>query len=301
MNISARDLRAVLALVDEGSFTAAARRLHLSQSAFSTLVQGIESALGARLFDRSTRRVQLTPDGEIFERSARRVLQDLDGLVDDFRAHAQMHKGRVSLAALPSLSAGWLPGVLARFRGRFPGIELVMFDALSDQCLALLRGGQVELALASAGPDEVDLATTTLCTDRFNLVCPRGHPLAGRVALRVVDLAAYPFIHLARNSSVRQHLDAAFHPQQLRAVAEVEHLATVAGLVEAGLGITVVPELTLFHFRRPGLVIRPVTLPGLVRRIFIVKQRNRSLSSAAQALHDLMLAMRPRPARTRRT
>lgn len=293
MNLSAKDLRAVLALVDEQNFTRAARRCHLSQSAFSTLIRNFESSLGARLFDRSTRNVQLTPDGRLFEPSARRVLQDLDGMVDDFRDHAQRHKGRVAVAVLPSLAAGWLPAVLAQFRQRSPAIELALFDTLSDGCLALLRGGQADFALASAGPEEADLETQVLCTDRFHLVCPRGHPLVAKRRIRAEDLAAFPFIHLSRRSSVRQYLEAAFHPRQMRTVVEVEHLASVAGLVEAGLGITVVPELTLFHFRREGLSVRPLPLAGLVRSIFLVRPQGKSLSAAAQALCDLMLEMRP--------
>lgn len=293
MNLSAKDLRAVLALAQEQNFTRAAERCHLSQSAFSALIRNIEEGLGARLFDRSTRNVQLTPDGGLFEASARRVLRDLEGMADDFREHAQRHKGRVSIAALPSLAAGWLPAVLARYHEQAPGIELSLFDALSDACLALVRGGQADLALASAGPDEADLATEKLCRDRFHLVCRRDHPLARKRRIRIEDLAAYPFVHLSRRSSVRQYLEAAFHPRQMRSVLELEHLASVAGMVEAGLGITVVPELTLFHFRRPTLVVRPLPLPGLVRSIFIVTPEGRSLSAAAQALCDLMLEMRP--------
>jgi len=301
MNLSARDLRAILALVDERNFTRAAQRCHLSQSAFSTLIRNVETSLGGRLFDRSTRNVQLTPDGHLFEASARRVLQDLEGMVGDFREHALRHKGRVSFAALPSLAAGWLPAVLARFRQQSPAIELALFDTLSDQCLALVRGGQVDFALASAGPEETDLDTRVLCTDRFHLVCRRDHPLAHRRNIQVADLAAFPFVHLARTSSVRQHLEAAFHPQQIRSVLELEHLASVAGMVEAGVGITVVPELTLFHFTRPDLVVRPLPIRSLVRRIFLVRQQGRSLSSAAEALYDLMLEMRPRPLRPLRS
>ena len=300
MNISAKDLRAVLALADERNFTRAAQRCHLSQSAFSTLIRGLESSLGARLFDRSTRSVRLTPDGELFEASARRLLQELEGMVEDFRDHALRHKGRVSFAALPSLAAGWLPAVLARYRQKYPAVELALLDTLSDQCLALVRGGQVDFAVASAGPKEADLTTREVCTDRFHLVCRLDHPLAVRRSIRVEDLAAFPFVHLARTSSVRQHLEAAFHPQQMRTVLEMEHLASVAGMVAAGLGITVVPELTLFHFTRLRLAVRPLPMHGLVRRIYLVSQQGRSLSATAQALYDLMLEMKPHPHRRRR-
>src|SRR3954467_2084076 len=148
MNLSSRDLRAVIALIEERNFTRAAERMHLSQSAFSTLIQGVEESLGARLFERSTRNVVFTPEGRLFEESARRVLTDFDGMLSNFRDHASGRRGRVAIAALPSLAAGWLPGVLAEFRSLYPAIELALVDGLSEQCLASVRSGRVEFALA---------------------------------------------------------------------------------------------------------------------------------------------------------
>jgi DNA-binding transcriptional LysR family regulator len=249
--------------------------------------------LGARLFDRTTRNVELTPEGRLFETSARRVLADLDEMVGDFRDYATRQKGRVSIAALPSLAAGWLPEILADFRARHPGIELELFDVLSDQCLAMVRSGRVDIAIASAGPQARDLLTEELCSDRFYLVCPKNHPLAKQTHVRLKDLAEYPFVHLARTSSVRQHLDAAVHPLQMRTLLEVEQLATVTALVQAGLGITVVPALTLFHFRRPGLTVRPIKVLNLMRRIYLVRRRGHSLSVAAAGIYELMLARKP--------
>jgi len=293
MNLSSRDLRAVIALAEQRNFTRAAEHCHLSQSAFSSLIRSIEDDLGARLFDRTTRNVELTPEGRLFAASARRLLADLDDMVGNFRDYATRQRGRVAIAALPSMAAGWLPQILAEFRAAHPGIELELFDLLSDQCLALVRAGRADLAIAAAGPQEKDLLTVALCADRFHLVCRRDHPLAAAPRLRLKDLADYPFVHLARTSSVRQHLDAALHPLQMRTLLEVEQLATVTALVEAGLGITVVPALTLFHFRRPALVIRPLQLPRLMRRIYLVRRRGHGLSVAARGLYELMLARKP--------
>lgn len=301
MNLSSRDLRAVIALAEARNFTRAAERCHLSQSAFSSLIRSIEDDLGARLFDRTTRNVELTPEGQLFAASARRLLADLDDMVGNFRDYATRQRGRVSIAALPSMAAGWLPQVLAEFRAAHPGIELELFDLLSDQCLALVRAGRADLAIAAAGPQEKDLQTVALCADRFHLVCRRDHPLATAARLRLKDLADYPFVHLARTSSVRQHLDAALHPLQMRTLLEVEQLATVAALVEAGLGITVVPALTLFHFRRPSLAVRPLQPARLTRRIYLVRRRGHGLSAAARGLYELMLARKPKPPSMQRT
>lgn len=300
MNLSARDLRALVALVEEGNFTRAAQRVHLSQPAFSALIHSLEQSLGARLFDRTTRRVTLTPEGRLLEESARRLLADIDSMVANFRDHAQHRKGRVSIAALPSMAAGWLPQVLADFHERHPGVEIALMDTLSEQCKALVRSGQADLAIATAARGDDDLAGDYLCADEFHLVCRADHPLAARRNIGLRELAAHPFVHLARSSSVRQHLEAAFHPMQMKTVAEVEHLPTVTGLVAAGLGISVVPALTLFQFERPGIVLRPLKLPGLTRELVLLRRRQESLSANAQALHALMLRHRPQMSPVRR-
>ena len=291
-DLSTRQLRAFLALADQRNFTRAAQTCHLSQPAFSALIRTLEAALGARLFDRDTRSVQLTPEGLLFEAPARRLLDDMGGALDDLADHVARRKGRVRVAALPSLAAGWLPAVFAEFMQTWPGITVELNDALSDACLALVRGGQADFALASSGTESAasDLRSTRLCSDGFHLVCRADHPLATTPRLSARKLASWPFIQMTRNSSVRQSLDAALHPLRMNAVFEVEHLATVMGLVEAGLGISVVPALTLFHFQRESLVTRPLALPALTRTIYLVQRREGSLSVAAQTLHDLIVA-----------
>jgi len=292
-DLSTRQLRAFLALAEQRNFTRAAQHSHLSQPAFSALIRTLEDSLGARLFDRDTRSVQLTPEGQLFEASARRLLDDASQALQDLADHVALRKGRVRVAALPSLAAGWLPGVFAEYLAASPGIRVDLRDALSDACIAMVRGGEVDFALAATGAEpsaQGDLRSRRLCADGFHLVCRADHPLVREKRLTARKLAPWPFIQMARNSSVRQALDAALHPLRLNTQFEVEHLATVTGLVEAGLGISVVPALTLFHFRRDGVVTRPLPLPGLRRQLYLVQRREGSLSVAAQSLADLIVA-----------
>jgi DNA-binding transcriptional LysR family regulator len=292
-DLSARQLRAFLALADLRHFTRAAEACHLSQPAFSTLVRALEESVGTRLFDRNTRSVQLTPEGQLFEPSARRLLADMSRALGDLGDHVERRKGRVHIAALPSLAAGWLPALFAEFHHAWPGIELVLSDQLSDACIDLVRGGQADFALASGGTrvaDAAELRMRVLCTDRFHLVCRADHPLASEPRLTLRKLAPWPFIHMTRNSSVRQALEAALHPLAMNTVLEVEQLATVMGMVEAGLGISVVPTLTLYQFRRETIATRPLPMPQLTRRIYLVQRREGSLSAAARALHDMVVA-----------
>lgn len=278
-------------LAELRNFTRAAEACHLSQPAFSTLIRALEDSVGARLFDRDTRSVSLTVEGERFERSARRLLQDAQLALDDLADHVERRRGRVHLAALPSVSAGWLPTLFAEYRARYPGVELRLSDVLSDPCVELVRSGQADFALASGGLPTAGvrgLVSRVLRTDGFHLVCPVGHPLAQQRRLTLKALVGQPFIQMARSTSVRQALDAALHPLSMNTVLEVEQLATVRGMVEEGLGISVVPTLTLYQFQSPCIAIRPLPLPALARPIVLVR-RDASLSSAAQAMHDLVV------------
>ena len=235
----------------------------------------------------------LTPEGERFLLSAQRIAAELEDCAKAMRDTAQLARGHVAVALLPSLAAGWLPPVLAQFMARHPGVDLALLDVLSEPCIAAVAHGEADFALAAIRADTPDLQAEPFCSDDFHLVCREDHALAAQDRLEVADLLPWPFVHLARHSSVRQYLDAAFFPQSMHTLVEVEQLATVMGLVHAGLGISVVPALSLFHFDKPGLITRPLSLPGMERQIYLVRRRERSLSLPAQALYRLMLEQRP--------
>lgn len=294
LNVSTRQLKAFVALAELRNFTRAAADCHLSQPAFSALIRALEEAIGVRLFDRNTRKVELTAEGGLFLEGAARLLRDLEHALVDLGEHAARRRGRVAIAVLPALAAGWLPDVLAAFHQQYPGIELDVADALSEDCVERVRTGRADFALAAIRASAPELRTDLFCADRFYLVCRKDHHLAQRRRPALAELAGEAFVHLSRASSVRQHIEVAFWPAQTNRVMEVEQLSTVAGMVRAGLGITIVPALTLFHFADPGLVTRPLNAPDLVRQIFVIRPRDRSLSAAAQALFEMVIARRPK-------
>ncbi|MEG0041815.1 MAG: LysR family transcriptional regulator, partial [Massilia sp.] len=150
-NISTKQLQAFLALEQHRHFTQAAERCHLSQSAFSAVIQKLEATVGAKLVQRDTRNVTLTTEGELFVEVARALLADLDAAFTDMGDFIARRKGRVALAVLPSLAANGIPEVIAHYKAAYPGITVQLFDALSDQCLHLLRQGRVDLALTAPG------------------------------------------------------------------------------------------------------------------------------------------------------
>lgn len=294
LHLSTRQLRAFVTLVEQRSFTRAAALTHLSQPAFSALIRTLEDTLGQRLFERSTRHVELTAEGHAFEAGARRVLAELEAAIVGAQDVAALRRGRVSIALLPSLAAGWLPAVLARFHAQHPQIELQVADVLSEACVDRVRRGDADFALAATRAETPELRAEPFCSDAFHLVCAQQHPLATARRLRPRDLAQPPFIHLSRTSSARQYLEAAIQPLQMNTLMEVDQLATVMGMVRAGLGVSIVPALTLFHFRDPAVVARPLRWPGLTRQLYLIRRRDRSLSLPAEALRTLVLAQAPR-------
>lgn len=291
MNPSIKHLKAFMALVREQNFTRAAETCHLSQPAFSTLMRNLEDHAGVRLFDRSARVVTLTPEGQVFALTAERVLQDFEGAFTELREHVSRRKGRVTIAALPSIAGGALPAVISRFVTDYPGIDILLKDITADLCVKAVRERQADFALTASIEPGVDLASEPVLTDSFHLVCREDHPLARRRRLTLRDIVALPQIRFDRASSIRQHIDAAFYPAQPVTAMEVIHPVTAAGLIASGIGVTLAPTLALFQFQLPGLVAVPVQLPIKDRELCLVRRRDGADSVATTAFIETLVSV----------
>lgn len=155
---------------------------------------------------------------------------------------------------------------------------------LAGPAIAMLREGKVDVAITAGGNLE-EFQTRLLIQERYWLVCPKSHALAGRPSVSLKQLTGQDMIHMARSSSVRQHLENLSAVNDLPTSSlEVEHLATLAALVAQGLGISIVPELTLFHFKQAGLHTCPVRDIKLSRPVMLAQRKGEALSLAAQAM-----------------
>ena len=220
INWSTREIDVFLTLADTLSFRRTALQMHLSQSAVSGTLARLEDMLGARLFDRTTRTVQLTQAGEVFAEQARFLHHQVQETVRRVQAVAQVQVGRLALAALPSLAAGAVPRALARFAADHPGVHLQLFDSLAGPAFDMVRTGRVDFALTAANPAYADLDYTPLASDRFVLLIGRSHPLAqGHTALAWADIAHLPHISMPAGTSVRQYVDAVLSRINWNAVA----------------------------------------------------------------------------------
>lgn len=291
INWTSRDLDIFLVLAETGSFRRTAAQVHLSQSAVSGVVARLEESLGARLFDRTTRSVHLTAAGQVFVEQAQLLTAQTQEAVQRVQHITQIQTGKVSMAALPSLSATWVPRVMARYATQYPDIALQLHDSLSGPALDLVRAGTVDFALTAANPDYADLDYTPLSADGFVLLIPLNHRLAkGRSPLTWLQVAELTHISMPLPTSVRQYANAALieHRIAFKPRYEVEHIATIHAMVKAGLGVAALPELAAAFVQQEGVVIRRLTAPDIQRPIGVVTRRNRSLSPAAQEMVSML-------------
>ncbi|WP_165905398.1 LysR family transcriptional regulator [Rhodovulum euryhalinum] len=278
------DFQAVLSLHRAGSFRAAAARLGLSPSALSRQITGLEQRLGTRLFDRDTRNVSATSSGLAFARVAERMLNTVEDGVAEFEAHLSASHGRLTIAGLPSVTAGLLPGLLKSFSRAHPDLDLRIIDALSGPVLEAVETGIADLGFtAGTVSARSRLSFRSLMEDSFVAIGRTDGPLAEDRPYAWAELVEMPFIAMASGTSVRELIDGACarHDRVLSPRFEVAHLATAGALVAEGLGISALPTLTLPVLRTETLVTRPIPDFGARRRIGLVWRSGRSLSPAA--------------------
>src|SRR6478752_3057899 len=246
------DLLSFRAVAELSSFRKAAESVHLSQPAFSRRIDKLEQALGVRLLERTTRRVTLTAVGRDFERKVRELLDELDATLLGIRGVAVTRMGEVTVACVPS--------TVAR--------------------------GEADFGLNFIGAQEGELEFKPLVEERFVAACRRDHPLAKLRRVSWAQLSDHDYISVGRASGNRVLLDQALagvagRPQ---AIYETQHVTTMLGLVEAGLGVAAVPSMAMPASDHPLLVSVPLVDPVVTRKVGLIRRRGRSLSPAAQQL-----------------
>jgi DNA-binding transcriptional LysR family regulator len=297
------------AIAEEGSFTAAAHSLGYTQPAVSQMVRRLEKRSGTVLVERNGRTVRLTEAGQVLARHAGHVLTALDNAQAEVAAIAGLQSGRVRLMAFPSSSATLVPRALAKVKAAHPGITVQFSEAEPPESLNALREGTCDLAVAftydgtDAGRGEDDLrglVVLDVFDDPVLVALPKGHPLADRDVIELGDLAAESWI--AGCPRCRGHLlslsrSAGFAPD---VSFETEDYVAVLGLVAAGLGVALVPQLILSSVSHPEVVTKPVhphssravqvvTTPDLQR----VPAVEATLEALCQSAHELRVAAAP--------
>jgi DNA-binding transcriptional LysR family regulator len=283
------DLRAFISAAELRSFAAAAKVLHLSLPAFSRRISNLEARLGVRLFDRTTRSVELTLLGSRFLREIGAVVESLDRSVHGLRDAAHLVAGDVSVACVFSAVHHFLPPVIGRYRERHPNVVVRIMEQGADGVFAAVKHGEADFGINYIGMQEPDITFTPLLKEPYVLACRADHALAGRRTMRWDELAAWDHVRVSQASRNRVAIDQALAelPALPRPVCEVRHVSTLIGLVEAGLGVAIVPQLSVPG--RPATVVGIPLVPAVARTIGIIQRAGRTLSPAAAAFAALLV------------
>jgi len=293
MDANLRQFQAFVAIARFGSFTRAAKYLHLSQPALTVQIRQLEEAMGVRLFDRSTRMVRLTPTGRELTPTLERVLHEIKAVMVNTKELASHVKGTVTIGALPSISSKLIPSTIAEFQKQYPGIVVRLRDVLAYRNVRLVKEEEVDFGIGTLRIPDPDIQFTPLFTDHLGVIFPAGHPVERQRSVTLKSLTAFPLILMDPETSVRDLVDHAFESIGVSAVPafEVVYPSTALALVKAGLGITIQPSSSMELASSRGLKFRTIRHPGFIRQIGVIQNARRSLSPSAEIFIKMLSAV----------
>jgi LysR family carnitine catabolism transcriptional activator len=293
VNVNLKLLQAFIEVAEHSSFRRAAEEIGRTQSAVSMQIRQLEDQLGLRLFQRTTRQVRLTAEGAKLLTHVRSAMSELMMGLRQADGLAAMHRGRVALACAPSLAGSRLPAVMTAFQAAFPGAQVEVRELPMAGILDCVRAQDVDFGLGPAPPAGAAVLFRPLMEDPICALAPPGLlPPRPRAGLRV--LARHPLVMMA---GLREVVEDAAGSQGLTLSIryQAQQILTVAGLVEARLGIGIVPRVAAEALAGGPLQVLPLSTakgqPGLVRQVGILTRRGSSLSPLAMELERIAADM----------
>jgi DNA-binding transcriptional LysR family regulator len=259
--VELRHLRYFVAVAGELSFTRAAERLGMSQPPLGQQIRQLEREVGVRLFERTKRRVELTEAGRVFLAAADRILRKADEAVDAARRAGRGEVGTLVVGFISSASYEVLPRLLGPYRERHPDVRLRFEQLTTSRQVQALAEGSLHVGLLGERQREGWLEQAVVAREELMAVLPAAHRLAGRRRVRLADLAGEPFVLHPREAAPRNHDRILALCQRAGFTARVEQEAaqspTIAGLVAAGVGVSLLPG-SVRHVRIPGVAFLPL-------------------------------------------
>ena len=292
--LDVKRLRILREVASQGSFSAAAEALYLSQSAVSQQVATLEREVGMSLLERTREGPKLTDAGRVVVGHAEAAIARLEEAERELAAIAGLEGGELRLASFPSASATLLTEAVSIFHGRYPNVRLTIAEAEPTDSLPRLRGGELDLALTFDYPSvpsvgERDLDRSLVLTESMHLALPSSHRLADKRVVPLAELAEEQWLCGTRPSScgevvMRACRDAGFEP---RVGFESDDYHVMQGFIAAGLGFTLLPDLALPTLRS-DLVIRATDPPAPQRRVWATTRAEGARSPATEEMVAIM-------------
>lgn len=291
VNFDLSDLYAFRALVEYGNFRIAAESICLSQSALSRRIDKLETALGLKLFERTTRRVMLTLKGQAFAERSTQLLADLEAVMADLSEVSAVRTGLVTVACVPSAAYYFMPRVIRSFQARYPRVRVKLIDSSAGNVYDAVVSGQADFGLSFSTGSQPDMAFLPLLEDRYVAACRHDHPLASRKSISWREFYQHDWVGLDKTSGNRNVLDRALaHIAPAKpSICETRHVTTLLGMVEAGLGIAAVPAMSLPISEPSALTSVALVDPLVNRTVGLLKKHTRLQSHIAAELENLLI------------
>jgi DNA-binding transcriptional LysR family regulator len=291
MKIDVPGIQAFVAIVDHGTFQKAGEFLNISQTGLTRRLQGLETQLGVRLIDRSTRRWTLTAMGQEFLPKARRLIHELESAILDVRAAKEHSRGPVTIASVATMALNFLPAILLAYARRYESNRVKLIDSVGPEVTEAVLQRRAEFGINVLTRLHQDLESFTLMHDPFVLMCRDDDPLSRRKRIRWSELKNHPVILLGYGSGNGVILDYALKELkvELSGRFEAQKPSTALGLVASGAGIVILPRLTLRKDAYPRVCAVPLVDPTLRRELGLIKRKDATLSPAAGALYQMIV------------
>lgn len=288
--ITIRQLEVFIAVADARSFAAASERIGLSSSAVSQLVAELELNVGFRVFDRSTRRVDLSAAGRDFRASAQSVLRHLQLAVSTAADVRNRATGFVRIGAPLVLASAILPRAVRAYGAQRPKVVIRIRDTAVDALVDQVAAGDIDLAVGPDRPAEDAVTCKPVFNSPWVLWCAPEHPLAAKRSLHWDDLRETALVAAGRDherSVLQMHADAP-EGSRIRPVDVVDNISTALGIAAEGLAATLSPQYVSVVALPLGLVMRRVRTPEVIRQVCIYQSAIRSVSPAAEAFGEFL-------------
>ncbi len=281
-------LRYVVAVAEEGSFSHAAEREHIAQPSLSQQIQKLEAELNQQLFDRLPRAVVLTEAGRTLLVYARQILAEIADAHRSVAALGQEVAGRLSVGAVPSIALYVLPRLILQFQQRYPKVTFELFEDTTDKLAQRLEDGMLDVVLASSGDEPATLEHHSLGKEPLLLLVPEKHRLARKKAIKWSDLAEEKFLllHPVHSLAIKVRQLLAENHLNPEVVLQGAQLVTIASMVAAGLGVTVIPAMMAETEFTSGCVAVPFARPVPTRELTFLRNPLRFESKAATAFRE---------------
>lgn len=240
-----RQLRTFQAIAETRSFTKAAQRVHLTQAAVSAQIKGLETETGTPLFARINKKVYLTEAGEVLLRRVERILREHDDALYDLAELGQAGRGRLRLGTASTMASHHpLPQILSEIKREHPLAQVTVLRGTSDEIVAKILAGDLDLGLVSLPVDSSDIRTDLLLRDQLVAIVPPDHRFAGQRNVSAAHLAAEPLIVGEEGGNTRRKIDLFFEKAGLhpKIIMELGSMAGLKKMVEHGLGVSIVPQ-----------------------------------------------------------